>query len=127
MFRFIKEYDRVLKSTEVKNKLKEYEEFLQNLKKLVGKKTPVDFDDILLLHNNLDIENRLNMTMEPWMSELLKNGTLKNLREYYYELSNYNDKLIRLKTGKFCSQIPGDILTHKNNKFIKTNFAILSS
>ena len=43
----------------------------------------------------------MNLTMLPWMIDVLNNGTLKELRLIYDRFANYDDEIVRLKLGKF--------------------------
>lgn len=98
-FRYLDELKIILNSSEVQSKLMKYRTFLKELRITVGKQSPITLDDILLLHNNLDIEHRMNLHMEPWMLETLADKRLVELRQLFYEIHNYNAKLQRLQTG----------------------------
>lgn len=93
------EFARVMNSSEVQKKLKEFEPFLESLRLAVGKKALINLNDILLLHNNLDIESRMGLKMEPWMLQVLADERLRKMRMLYYEIHGYNARLRRLNTG----------------------------
>ena len=85
----------------MQNELKSYESYMENLRLLIGKESPVTLNDINLLHNNLDLERRLNLTMQPWMINLLEEGTLRKLRVYSYKIRGYNEVLRRTAIGMY--------------------------
>lgn len=97
---FLNEYEKVLQLPEVRNKFDKFATYLEELRILCGKKSPLIESDIVVLQSNLDIENRMNLPMKPWMTETLKNGTLKQIKLFFASLKLYNRKLARLFTGK---------------------------
>lgn len=107
-FRFIEEYDKVYHSSEVQEELNRFKTYLDELRVRTGKNSSLTSSDVILLHNNLDIERRLNLTMEPWMVKELKDGKLSDLRKLYYKIWAHNDKLKRIAGGTLitrCSNV----------------------
>lgn len=107
---FLNEYKKVLQLPEVTKKFDKFLPYLEELRILSGKKSPLSESDVNILHSNLEIENQLNLPMEPWMRETLKNGTLKEIKSLFVRAKLYNKKLVRLFAGKEKSLI---ILTVK--------------
>ncbi|KAL7297236.1 hypothetical protein TKK_0009640 [Trichogramma kaykai] len=110
----VEEQKKVFESDETKIRWKEYEPYLEDLRLKTGKESPINWNDLLILHNNLDIENRLNMTMLPWMKEVLVNKKLEELRHLFYELTGKTELLRRYLAGDFIRRINEDILKAKN-------------
>ncbi|KAJ8674282.1 hypothetical protein QAD02_005544 [Eretmocerus hayati] len=110
----VNELARVMNLDEVQKKISEHSSFMEEVRVKIGKDGPLNFDDLLLLHNNLDIENRMNMTMEPWMSSLLKDERLKKLRLLYYEIGTFTDLLRRFLAGFLLRQITEEMQEASN-------------
>lgn len=98
-YRYLDELARVKKLPDVQEKMRKFDGYLEELRETVGRKSKLSLDDILLLHNNLDIEKRMNLTMLPWMKDVLANERLIEMRKLYYEITSYTDLLKRLLSG----------------------------
>jgi len=110
---------RVYNSSDVQKKLKEYEAFFENLRIVTGKKKPIILDDVLILHNNLDVEQKMSMKLLPWMIDALHDPRLKVMRQFYYTVNGYNEKLRRLLAGYLIRQINDDMTTKSSNKTLR--------
>ncbi|XP_058796773.1 venom acid phosphatase Acph-1-like isoform X2 [Phymastichus coffea] len=113
---YIEELKKVYNSTEIQITFREYETYLKELRLIVGKKSDITLNDILLLHNNLDIEHRMNLTMEAWMLSVLADKRLIQLRQLYYVIGNYNRMLQRLQAGTLMRQITENLQSANKKK-----------
>lgn len=97
-YRYIKEYQRVLKTPEVIQKMNEFSEMNSNLTKWSGKNisTPLD---MYSLYNVLMAEWMMNLPLPEWTHSVFPDGQLKDGIIYSYEVSNSNTKLKRLFGG----------------------------
>lgn len=95
----MEEHKRVFDSPEMQDEVKKFKPYLEELQVATGKNTSLTLQDVLILHNNLDIENRMNLTMETWMKKALADERTRDIRKLVYELDAYNSKLIRLAPG----------------------------
>ncbi|KAJ8680688.1 hypothetical protein QAD02_016475 [Eretmocerus hayati] len=111
---FVDELATVMNSTEVQRKIDKYRELLEEIRIATGKKSPINLDDASLLHNNLEIEEKLNLTMKPWMKDLLKDARLKGLRLLHYEIKSYTDLMRRFNSGFWLRQVTEDMLKVRN-------------
>ncbi|OXU17936.1 hypothetical protein TSAR_011002 [Trichomalopsis sarcophagae] len=112
---FIDELTRVSSLPDVQKKLGKFDTYLEELRKTVGKKSKLNLNDILLLHNNLDIEKRMNLTMLPWMNDVLADERLIEMRRLYYEINSYTDLLKRLLSGFMLRKINEDMFEGSTN------------
>lgn len=87
----------------IREKIIKYDNFMNDLTLLTGKPSPMNDQDIYVLHHNLAIEQSMNLTMEPWMRDLLSNGILTKKLHLLFELANYNDQLKRLNGGEYTN------------------------
>ncbi|XP_014205848.1 venom acid phosphatase Acph-1-like [Copidosoma floridanum] len=111
---YIEELARVWNSSDVRRKLEGYESFLEELRLGAGKTTRITLDDVLILHNNLSIEKKLNMSMRPWMIDALRDARLGEMRRLYYEIRGYDNKLRRLADGTLVRQMNNDMVRRSN-------------
>ena len=86
-------------SDEFTQELRIHSDFLENLRQDAGKKSPLSFNDILILHNNLEIEKRINLTMKPWMKKALDDERLEKLRKMYYKIYGHGELIKRFTSG----------------------------
>lgn len=98
VYRYVEEYQRVLRTPEVIQKMNEFSEMNSNLTKWSGKNisTPLD---MYSLYNVLMAEWMMNLPLPEWTRSVFPDGQLKDGIIYSYEVSNLNTKLKRLSGG----------------------------
>ncbi|KAL2747806.1 venom acid phosphatase Acph-1-like isoform X2 [Vespula maculifrons] len=122
---YIKEYQRVLKTPEVIQKMNEFSEMNSNLTKWSGKNisTPLD---MYSLYNVLMAEWMMNLPLPEWTHSVFPDGQLKDGIIYSYEVSNSNTKLKRLFGGPLLKKMVEDMLASKDGKLIKRKMNLYS-
>ncbi|XP_046837682.1 venom acid phosphatase Acph-1-like isoform X2 [Vespa crabro] len=122
---YIEEYQRVLKTPEVIQKMNEFSEMNSNLTKWSGKNisTPLD---MYSLYNILMAEWMMNLPLPEWTRSVFPDGQLKDGIIYSYEVSSSNTKLKRLSGGPLLQKMVEDMLAFKNGKLIKRKMNLYS-
>lgn len=97
--RFINEYERVLNSSEVKQKMSEFKDMMNDLTKLTGKKFET-LIDIFGLYHTLAAESSMGLPLPEWAYNYFPYGKLLDGVVAFYNTYSHNTLLKRLLAGK---------------------------
>lgn len=124
--KYIHEYERILKSSEVLAKIENLKPLMNRLTNLTGKEIK-SVRDILLVQATLECENSMNLKIPEWGKEYLKNGELSRVATYQVELRNYNKLLKKLNGGVLVRKMTEDMVAAMNGTLEKGQKIILYS
>lgn len=122
---FVEEYQRVLKTTEVTEKMIEFKEMNSNLTKWTGKNisTPLD---MYSLYTVLKAQQMMGLSLPSWTNSFFPSGQLKDGINYAFQVANSNIKLKRLYGGPLLKKMTDDMLASINGELEKRQLNLYS-
>ncbi|XP_015190022.1 PREDICTED: venom acid phosphatase Acph-1-like [Polistes dominula] len=112
---YSEEYQRVLKTPEVIQKMAEFSEMNANLTKWSGKQINNPLD-MYSLYNIFMAEWMMDLPLPGWVLSVFPDGHLKDGIIYSYEVANLNTKLKRLSGGPLLTEMVENMLASKHGK-----------
>ncbi|XP_043499147.1 venom acid phosphatase Acph-1-like isoform X1 [Polistes fuscatus] len=112
---YSEEYQRVLKTPEVIQKMTEFSEMNANLTKWTGKQISNPLD-MYSLYNIFMAEWMMDLPLPGWALSVFPDGQLKDGIIYAFKVANLNTKLKRLSGGPLLTKMVENMLASKNGK-----------
>lgn len=102
IFRYLEEYERVLKSPKGKARINQFSDLMGNLTKLTGKRME-SIMDLYFLYHTFAAESSLGLPLLEWAYDYFPYGPLFDAIVAAYDITNFTPLLRRLFAGKLCS------------------------
>ncbi|XP_030031974.2 prostatic acid phosphatase isoform X2 [Manduca sexta] len=119
---FDREYEKLKRTTEYKNRLNRFQNLMEYLSINSGMKVK-DYDDIVDIYSTLYIESLYNFTLPNWTASVFPD----KMREpacYSFVTSTMTPMLARLKAGPFLQDVIGSMMYIISNETIGSNYTL---
>ncbi|KAL0113399.1 hypothetical protein PUN28_012514 [Cardiocondyla obscurior] len=117
---FLNEYNRVLNLSVTKKTLSRFQDMMNNLTQLTGKKIEKPLD-IYYLYHTFVAESSMNFTLPEWAYDYFPYGLLFNATVAGYDIANFTPLLRKLYSGPIIRAITENMLAVQNAEWNSTN------
>ncbi|KAK2581528.1 hypothetical protein KPH14_005186 [Odynerus spinipes] len=123
---FVEEYNRVLGTPEVIEKMSKFSEMNSNLTKWTGKNisTPLDMYD---LYTVLMAQWMMGLPLPEWTISVFPDGQLRDGINYAFQVANSNPKLRRLYGGPLLRKMIEDMVASRDGELQKRQLNLYSA